>query len=243
MNAVKVKMMMLNLMSALLIGFASSAHCVFMCGGISAAFRAAPGLSAGQQNLLGFMFQFGRLLSYGLIGLLLGGLMVTAGQVSGLGLLLRTLAGLLLIGMGLYLANIWHGLAWLEKPLAPAWRKVSAHASRWLPVRQVRHALAIGAIWGWLPCGLVYSTLAWAATTSSTAWESGLLMIAMGIGTLPAMLGISFFSRVLRKKISRTVAGFMLCLFGLWTLWMPLQSLTTGTVDHSEHGQQMHTGH
>ncbi|MFX4226919.1 MAG: sulfite exporter TauE/SafE family protein [Porticoccaceae bacterium] len=145
-------------------------------------------------------FSSGRLLSYGLIGLLLGGLMVTAGQVSGLGLLLRTLAGLLLIGMGLYLANI--GMVWpgLKSPLA-AWRKVSAHASRWLPVRQVSHALAIGAIWGWLPCGLVYSTLAWAATTSSTAWESGLLMIAMGIGTLPAMLGISFFSRVLRKNI------------------------------------------
>lgn len=242
-KAVKVQKMTVNLVSALLIGFASSAHCLFMCGGIAAAFRTAPELNLGRQNLLVVTFQFGRLLSYGLLGLLLGGLMVTAGKVSDLGLLLRIVAGLLLIGMGLYLANIWHGLAWLEKPLAPSWRKLSTHAARWLPVRKVSHALAIGAIWGWLPCGLVYSTLAWAATTSNSAWESGLLMIAMGAGTLPAMLGISFFSRALRKKTTRAVAGFMLCLFGLWTLWMPLQSLMTETVDHSEHGQQMHTGH
>jgi len=235
--------MTVNLMSALLIGFASSAHCVFMCGGISAAFRAAPDQAPGRQNLLGLTFQLGRLLSYGLTGVLLGGLVVTAGQVSDVGLLLRILAGLLLIGMGLYLANFWHGLAWLEKPLAPIWKKLSAYASRWLPVRKISHALMIGAIWGWLPCGLVYSTLAWAATASSTAWESGLLMVAMGAGTLPAMLGISFFSRIMSKKITRTSAGLILCLFGLWTLWMPLQNLMPETAIHGEHLQQMHSEH
>ena len=235
--------MILNLLAAVLIGFASSAHCLFMCGGISAAFTAAPELASGRQYILGLMFQFGRLLSYGVIGVLLGSLVVTAGQVSGLGVFLRILAGLLLIAMGLYLTNLWRGLALLEKPLAPIWTKLSVRASRWLPVRRVFHALMIGMLWGWLPCGLVYSTLAWAATASNTAWEAGLLMMAMGLGTLPAMLGIGFFGRLLSKKTTRLAAGIMLCLFGVWTLWMPVQSLLAEDMAHQGHAPQMHMEH
>ncbi len=238
-----VMSMIVNLLAALLIGFASSAHCVFMCGGISAAFTAAPDLGAGRQNFLGLMFQCGRLLSYGVIGVLLGGLVATAGQVSDLGLILRVIAGLMLVGMGLYLANLWHGLALLEKPLAPVWKKLSKRAAQWLPVRHTSHALIIGALWGWLPCGLVYSTLAWASTTSNSAWESGLLMMAMGLGTMPAMLGISFFGRILGKRSTRTVAGIMLCLFGLWTMWMPMQGLFNPSMSHEGHSTEMHMGH
>jgi uncharacterized protein len=235
--------MILNLLAAVLIGFASSAHCLFMCGGISAAFTAAPEQSSGRQHLLGLTFQFGRLLSYGVIGVLLGSLVVTAGHVSDLGLLLRILAGLLLIAMGLYLANLWRGLALLEKPLAPIWKKLSVRASRWLPVRQISHALMIGALWGWLPCGLVYSTLAWAATASNSAWESGLLMMAMGLGTLPAMLGVGFFGRLLSRKATRSAAGILLCLFGFWTLWMPLQNLLSEDMAHESYKPQMHMEH
>ena len=69
---------------------------------------------------------------------------------------------------------------------------------RILPVKSPLKALVFGLIWGWLPCGLVYSTIIWAASFA-TASQAALLMLAFGLGTLPTTLFAGFFSGWLSK--------------------------------------------
>jgi sulfite exporter TauE/SafE len=68
-------------------------------------------------------------------------------------------------------------------------------------------------IWGWLPCGLVYTALALAATTGDIT-RSGLTMLAFGIGTLPAVVSVgiitNLMTRLSRMKVFRLFAGFLL---------------------------------
>ena len=90
--------------------------------------------------------------------------------------------------MAAYVGRWWQGLAVLEKLGAPVWAVLQPFASQLLPVRSAPAALAAGALWGWLPCGLVYTTLAW-AMLAETPLESALRMLFFGLGTMPAMLG------------------------------------------------------
>ncbi|MFN2361069.1 MAG: sulfite exporter TauE/SafE family protein, partial [Marinobacter sp.] len=87
-------------------------------------------------------------------------------------------------------------------------------------------ALALGALWGWLPCGLVYSTLGWAAL-QPTVPSAALTMVFFGLGTLPSMLATGYAANWIRDLKSsqsfRKLSGVLLILFGLWT--MPLQAL------------------
>jgi hypothetical protein len=86
-----------------------------------------------------------------------------------------------------------------------------------MPVKSPLQALALGVIWGWLPCGLVYSTLAWAATAGD-AVQSASLMLAFGAGTLPMLLLMGSFADKLgfftRNRWTRYTAGILLIVFG-----------------------------
>lgn len=231
-----------NIIAAMLIGLSSSAHCIFMCGGIAASLTPHKDLSNSSSWRLNGIFHFGRLLSYALIGLLFGFLVISADSVLEIGLWLRLIAGLLLIAMGLYLANIWRGLTHLERLMMPVWRPISAYLKRFMPARRPHHALAIGMFWGWLPCGLIYSTLVWATTSAKEPTDAAVLMFSMGVGSLPALIGISFFNQVLRQRWTGLVSGIALCLFGLWTLAMPVMGLLAPS-DGSMSGHSMHSSH
>jgi sulfite exporter TauE/SafE len=89
--------------------------------------------------------------------------------------------------MGLYLAGWWSGLTRVEALGRGLWRHLQPLTSRLIPVHSLPQALTLGALWGWLPCGLVYSTLLWAASQGN-ATESALLMLAFGLGTWPVLL-------------------------------------------------------
>jgi hypothetical protein len=82
--------------------------------------------------------------------------------------------------------------------------------------------LLLGLVWGWLPCGLVYSMLIW-ALGSGGAVDGALLMLAFGIGTLPNLLATGLlagqFVRRLQQPRVRAAAGVLLILFGLYTLY------------------------
>ncbi len=58
-------------------------------------------------------------------------------------------------------------------------------ASKAIPVNSPAKALSLGVIWGWLPCGLVYSTLTWALASGSIV-SGASIMLFFGLGTLPA---------------------------------------------------------
>lgn len=236
----------INYLSAFMIGLLGGAHCVGMCGGIVGALTFA--VSPEQRGALRITplllgYNLGRILSYTLAGALfglLGGWL--AGQHTALGLGLRIFAGLMLIAMGLYMAGWWFGLVRIEGLGRHLWKRLQPLGQRLLPVRTAGQALLYGMVWGWLPCGLVYSVLVWSASAASLT-DGALLMASFGLGTLPAMLATGYFAQQLSKlqgsRPVRRVAGVLLILFGLWTL--PLDHLLgSGHHAHEHHAASRH---
>ncbi len=213
----------LSIAAAFTIGLLGSAHCMGMCGGISSALGLAQSKSATLNIIL---YNAGRLLSYGLLGLtfgylgeLLGDSIVMAGMV------LRIIAGFLLIAMGLYLSQWWMGLSYLEKLGAKFWRYLQPLNRYLLPIDHPVKSLGLGILWGFLPCGLIYSTLG-LALANGEATSSAFVMLAFGVGTLPAMFATAFSSRgilaTLKQKSSRTIIGVLMCCCGVVTIMLPL---------------------
>jgi sulfite exporter TauE/SafE len=219
------------LVSALILGLLGGGHCLGMCGGLMGALTMAipPEQRARRFRLL-LAYNLGRILSYTTAGVLIG-LAGWAVASSPAAMVLRVIAALLLIAMGLYLAGWWSGLTRLEGLGRHLWRHLQPIATRLMPVSSLPRALLLGAIWGWLPCGLVYSTLLWAASQGS-ALDSGLLMLAFGLGTWPVLLATGLaaerLTALLRQRGVRMAGGLLVILFGLWTLPGPHQHWLMG---------------
>lgn len=212
--------------SAFVVGFLGSGHCVGMCGGIASLLGTAVPNRSGRWQLL-LAYNIGRLSTYTFLGVLVGWLISLNPHFlhQGHGFsVMRLLAGLLLIALGLYLAGIWYGLVWLEKAGGILWRKIQPVAQKLIPVKSMPQAAMLGILWGWLPCGLVYSALAVSATQAN--WLlSGLSMLAFGVGTLPSMFTTGYFAAQtkawVQKKSFRLVMGLLVILMGIWVL-LPL---------------------
>ncbi len=222
------------------LGLLGAGHCIGMCGGITSAL----GMAAGGRSRYGnagivLGYNLGRISSYAVAGLIAGGIGFVGSEYLALKPLLRGLAALLLILMGLYLSGWWRALVYLEQFGARLWRRIQPLSQKLMPVTGFPQALLMGAVWGWLPCGLVYSALAYATTAGSSA-DGALLMASFGAGTLPVMVlgGIFSFNlaAVLQKKGLRQFMGLWIIVFGLWTLW-------AGVIEfHGGHGDQMRGG-
>lgn len=211
--------------SAFLIGLLGSTHCLGMCGGISASLSMTLPVGRGfraRQSLMLLSFNFGRIGSYTLIAAMIAVLSTgAASQWTLAGTVLRAIAGLLLIFMGLSMGQWWQGIRYVEKVGAPVWQRLSPLTRRLMPIHHPGQALALGALWGWLPCGLVYSTLGWAAL-QPTVTSAALTMFFFGLGTLPSMLATGYAANWVRglqkHQAVRKVSGALLILFGVWTL-------------------------
>jgi sulfite exporter TauE/SafE len=208
-------------LATLALGFVGSAHCAVMCGGIISLSRVAhqkrrlPQANASERSVGMMVAQHvGRLASYATAGALAGGvgrLAIARWQV-----LLELGAGLAMIGLGLLLCGLLPSFARIERIGAPLWRVLRPIGQRLVPFRTMWHALAFGVIWGWLPCGLVYSALSLAAL-SGTAHEGAIAMLAFGAGTLPAVVAVSAIlsvARLFRGPSVRVAAGAILALLG-----------------------------
>ncbi|MFJ3076767.1 sulfite exporter TauE/SafE family protein [Pseudomonas sp. NPDC087029] len=217
--------------SALILGLLGGGHCLGMCGGLMGALTLAipPEQRARRARLL-LAYNLGRILSYACAGLLLG-LAGWAVASSPAALALRVVAALLLIAMGLYLAGWWSGLTRIEALGKGLWRHIQPVASRLLPVSSLPRALLLGALWGWLPCGLVYSTLLWAASQGNAGYSAA-LMLAFGLGTWPVLLATGLAAErvnsLLRRRSVRMAGGLLVILFGLWTMPGPHQHWLMG---------------
>ena len=219
-------------LSAFLVALLGGVHCAAMCGGITGVLtlglpaRVRGSTAALTPYLLGY--NFGRIVSYTVAGMLAGGIgafavawpAVNQGQR-----VLQALAGLMMILLGGYLAGWWRVLDRLEAVGAVFWRRLEPLGRRLLPVRSPSQALALGLVWGWLPCGLVYSVLVWALSAGG-ALEGALLMLSFGLGTLPALLAMGYLVGVLahftRQPLVRRIAGGLVCLVGFYQLWLAL---------------------
>ncbi len=217
--------------SALVLGLLGGGHCLGMCGGLMGALTLAiPPEQRGRRLRLLLAYNLGRILSYASAGMLLG-LAGWAVASSPAALALRVVAALLLIAMGLYLAGWWSGLTRIEALGRGLWRHIQPVASRLLPVSSLPRALLLGALWGWLPCGLVYSTLLWAASQGNAGYSAA-LMLAFGLGTWPVLLATGLAAErvnaLLRRRSVRVAGGVLVMLFGIWTMPGPHQHWLMG---------------
>ena len=169
--------MSLDFFSAFIIGLLGSGHCVVMCGGISTMLTTAISDASQQKKyVIIFAYNFGRIASYSVIGALVAFTSSMATKEIGLPVsLLKTIAGIFLILLGLYLGQWLMWLSHVEHLGKNLWRHISPKTKKFIPIKNINSAFALGALWGWLPCGLVYSTLTW-ALASADAINGALIM-------------------------------------------------------------------
>jgi sulfite exporter TauE/SafE len=175
--------------------------------------------------------QLGRIGSYSVAGALVGALAgagsMFAAEINFLYVAqaLRLFAGLVLLAIAVRIAFAWNAFAWIERAGARFWSRLAPMTKRLGTDSRNRprivDSLLLGAIWGWLPCGLVYSMLLFAAANGDAA-RGAAIMIAFGFGTLPAMLVGTLLAAqlttVLKQRSTKWVAAALLAAFGVWTL-------------------------
>lgn len=194
---------------AFAMGLFSSMHCIGMCGSIigTLTLSLSPEIRNNKMRLLPFVFNYnlGRVASYTIAGSLagiIGVLMVMPFDNVHGHRVLQVLSALFMMCAGLYIAGWFPRFAYIEKIGRHFWKKIEPFGRKLIPVKTHTHAYLFGMVWGWLPCGLVYSALALAATTGDVV-KSALLMLAFGLGTLPAVMGVGIMTSIL-TRLSRT---------------------------------------
>lgn len=209
-----------SLFAVFLVGLLGGGHCIGMCGGIiTAVSMTLPADKARWPFLLAY--NAGRVLSYSLAGALMGLVGQSSfllAQVLPVQKMLYACASLMLVLLGLYLMGIATVLHRLEQGGQLLWQHIQPIGKRLLPLRSLPHALLLGMVWGWLPCGLVYSVLI-AALASGSAVHGAVLMACFGFGTLPALLtmgGLAYhLKRHLQKRWVRWCSGLIMISMGI----------------------------
>lgn len=217
----------LTLGAALLLGLAASGHCLVMCGGISAALGLATARDANGRLRPALLvgYQAGRIVSYTLAGLLAGGVL---GQLIGLldveavRRILRALSAFaLLLGALVAFGRVRDPGFALGRRL---WPRLAPLGRRLLPVTSLPRALAFGMVWGWMPCGFVYTVLL-IATLQLDAAGAAATMAAFGLGTTPALLIAAFgaqrYAGFAAARTTRHLAGAVLLASAALTLSGP----------------------
>jgi uncharacterized protein len=222
----------ISLFPVFLVGLLGSVHCVGMCGGIVSALSVAPArafpvpvrtVRAAHPAWNVVAYNAGRIGSYMVAGALAGGLAGGARTLAGLPPVQAGgywLANLMLVALGLYLMDLWRGLAWLEQGGRHLWRHVQPLIGRLGPGAGYGPArmFAAGGLWGWLPCGMVYSVLA-TAMLGGSAGAGAAVMLAFGLGTLPMLLTLGMagagLRRWLQRRPVRLASGALVLAFGV----------------------------
>jgi sulfite exporter TauE/SafE len=215
-------------LAVFLIGLLGGVHCAGMCGGIVSALSLQTPRSAAKPVStlpLHLAYNLGRISSYAVAGALMG-------AVGSLGLLLDNWlpvqmilyvgANMMMVALGLYLTGLTQTLAFVERAGQRLWRRVQPSTRRFLPVRGVAQAFPLGMLWGWLPCGLVYSVLTMTLLSGSAA-KGATIMLVFGLGTLPNLLlaGLLLvrFRSAIQGRALRLVSGLIVLSFGVWGLF------------------------
>lgn len=218
------------LVTSLIVGILGGVHCLGMCGGVVGALTFGLDIKIQRSRFKMLLFQLayniGRITSYMIIGAIFGYLGMAIGSLATFlpaQQALQIVAGLFMVALGLYLGGWWYGVVAIEKVGQGLWRRVQPYAKSLSAINKLRQAWLYGLIWGWLPCGLVYSMLIMAMSAGG-ALEGALVMLAFGLGTLPNLLLIGafafYFTRLARKAWVRKLSGFGVISMGLWQLYL-----------------------
>ncbi len=211
--------------SLFLLGFLGSGHCIAMCGGIVSFI--SQNINNQNKNLTLIIYNLGRIFAYTFAGLLVGfvgeQLLNFQSIIGQLKLFLYLLSVVVMIGMGLYLLGFPFILLPLEKLGQYIWKYIQPLTTKLMTDNnnlKIFKTFILGFLWGWLPCGLVYSALI-SALTSTSIIKGGLLMFAFGLGTLPNLLLSGWLLFKLNenyKKVMRYVGGIIILFYGCLNL-------------------------
>ena len=223
-------MNLLNLLAVFMVGLLGSVHCVGMCGGIVSAFSMVPvkriTLAVAKPSVRGVVwrvvtYNVGRISSYALAGALAGSIAGGARALAGVSVAQAGgywLANLMLVLLGLYLMDAWRGLAHLERAGQAIWQGIEPLTKRLLPLNSPFKMFLAGLLWGWLPCGMVYSMLL-TAMFSGSALSGATVMFVFGLGTLPTLFAVgvlgSQLRRLMQRRVVRVASGLIVLSFGL----------------------------
>jgi uncharacterized protein len=227
---------------AFLMGLFSAMHCLGMCGSIIGTLTLSLKREIRENKglLLPFVASYnaGRVLSYTLAGFIAGILenVLTLPFGEGHGhRVLQVLGALVMLGAGLHVAGWFPRFAYIEKLGALAWRHIEPYGRRLIPVETRQTAFVFGMVWGWLPCGLVYTALALAATTGEV-FRSGMTMFFFGLGTIPAVMGVgvmtSWMVRFSSMTLARQAAGVTFIILALMAAFPDLNPFTQHVMTH-----------
>lgn len=239
--------MAIPLLPLFVVGLLGSVHCAGMCGGIVGALSLAPAraragaavipihAAAGALPLAPTLaYNAGRIASYAGAGALAGGLAGAGARLAALPLLqgaAYVLANLLLVALGLHLMDAWRGVARIEQAGASLWRRLAPLLRRIGPPDTPARMFMAGAVWGWLPCAMVYSVLV-TAMLSGSAGAGAAVMLAFGLGTLPLMMALGLAGARLRGWLGlrpvRLACGLLVLGFGLLGLARAAGGLPAG---------------
>ena len=203
--------------TALLMGLAGGPHCIAMCGAACAGIGQAAGA---HKNSAMWSFQAGRVLGYSALGAL------AAASIEGLGWLTVQSAALRPVWTLFHVATLVLGLLLLWQAQRPVWlewagRKIWSSARSLAAGRGHGAPLIIGALWTFLPCGLLYSALLVAALTGN-ALEGAVVMALFALGTSVSMMAGPWLWLRLHGNGDWGVrlAGLALAASSAWALWM-----------------------
>ena len=197
-------------------------HCVGMCSPfvlfVSRRY-APPGGGRFATLVAQGWYTAGRVVTYAALGAaagVLGGVVELAGAILGLQRAASVVAGGVLV--------VWALVALSDLvPRLGSGGGVFARVSGLLKGRVPGHPFATGLFLGLLPCGLLYSALI-AAVARGGALEGAAALALFGIGTAPALLGVSMADELLarhRSFVNRLSQVFLLAM-GFWFLWTGL---------------------
>lgn len=248
----------MSLLPVFVVGLAGSVHCAGMCGGIVSAFSVARGparvipiaaTAAGGWSTtatargwpLVIAYNTGRIASYSLAGAIAGGLAGSAADLTRAAPLQTAgywLMNFMLAALGLYLMDAWRGLARIEAAGSTLWQGVQSKLRPLMravvPMDTPAKALTLGAIWGWVPCGMVYSVLL-TALLSGSALQGAAVMAAFGLGTLPMLLAMGLLGARLRSAMQRRhvrlLCGLLVLGFGLLGIARAAGGMRHGWID------------
>ncbi len=211
---------------AFLMGLLSSMHCIGMCGSIIGTLTLSlkPEIRNSKSKLFPYVLNYnlGRISSYTIAGFLAGLLefLVTLPFGEGHGhRILQILSAIIMTGAGLYIAGWFPYFAYVEKAGSKIWKLLEPHGRRLIPVQSLSQAFVFGMVWGWIPCGLIYTALAFSATAGDIV-KSSLTMLFFGLGTLPAVVGVGIMTTVLtrlsRMRSFKQMVGLLLIILALF---------------------------
>ena len=211
---------------AFITGLLGGVHCFGMCGGIVGALSLGNPANTSQRSNLAVLigYNIGRISGYvaaGAIVAFIGSSLIELTGMQYAQQVLAIIASLFMVALGLYLAGIWQGISKIEALGRHLWKYIQPIGQRFMPVRSFQQALPVGFLWGWLPCGLVYTALIW-TLSAGNALEGALIMLAFGLGTLPNLLAMGIIAARLAKWVRlpavRVSAGLLVVVMGLMTL-------------------------